>query len=473
MKDLTQGKEATVIFKFAMPMLIGNIFQQLYNMVDSIVVGQYLGREALAAVGASFPIIFSICAMVMGLTIGGSVVISQYFGARQYEKVRRASDTINITLFVSGIVVSLAGWFFSEDLFRLINLPEEIIPDATDYFSTLILTSAIPMFCYNGVAAVLRGIGNSKTPLYFLILSTILNAGLDYLFVAEFGWGIKGAAWATAIATLLSWWATLAYLYRTRSLVRLSLRNLVFDKTVFRESMRIGLPSGVQQTFVGLGGLALMVIVNRFGVNTIAAYTAAGRVDMFVAMPAMNFAAALSGFVGQNIGAGRYERIKRGLNATLIMTNITCVFTTLVMLLFGKQIMHLFVDTGSADSMEVIRIGYEYLVIICSFYFLFCTMFTLNGVMRGAGATLVPMLFTLLGLWFVRVPVAYFLSQTKMAETGIWWSIVVGWVVALAGAYIYYKSGKWMKKDVLHHRRHAPEEDVENPDVSKDFTARI
>jgi putative MATE family efflux protein len=472
MKDLTQGKEASVIFKFAMPMLIGNVFQQLYNMVDSIVVGQYLGRDALAAVGASFPILFSISAMVMGLTIGGSVVVSQYFGAKQYEKVRRASDTINITLFLAGIIVSLVGWYFSEDIFKLIKLPAEIIPDATEYFSVLILTSSVPMFCYYGVAAVLRGIGNSKTPLYFLILSTLLNAGLDYWFVAGLGWGIKGAAWATTIATLLSWWATLAYLYYTRSLVRLSLLNLTFDKTVFRESMRIGLPSGVQQTFVGLGGLALMVIVNQFGVNTIAAYTAAGRVDMFVAMPAMNFAAALSGFVGQNIGAGRYDRIKRGLKATMIMTNITCVLTTLVMLLFGKQIMHLFVDTAAADSVEVIRIGYEYLVIICSFYFVFCSMFTLNGVMRGAGATLVPMFITIFGLWFIRVPVAYFLSQTEMAETGIWWSIVVGWVIGFTGAYIYYKSGKWMKKDVVHHR-HAPEEDVENPDVSKDFTARI
>ncbi|MDR3351270.1 MAG: MATE family efflux transporter [Prevotellaceae bacterium] len=472
MKDLTQGKESSVIFTFAMPMLIGNVFQQLYNMVDSIVVGQYLGREALAAVGASFPILFSISAMVIGLTIGGSVVVSQYFGAKQYENVRRASDTINITLFVAGIIVGLAGWLFSEDIFRLINLPEEIIPDATEYFSILILTCAIPMFCYNGVAAVLRGIGNSKTPLYFLILSTALNAGMDYLFVAEFGWGIKGAAWATTIATLLAWWATLAYLYYSRSLVRLSLLNLRFDKTAFRESMRIGLPSGIQQTFVGLGGLALMVIVNQFGVNTIAAYTAAGRVDMFVAMPAMNFAAALSGFVGQNIGAGRYDRIKRGLKATLIMANITCVLTTLIMLLFGKQIMHLFVDASAPDSMEVVRIGYEYLVIICSFYFVFCSMFTLNGVMRGAGATLVPMFITLFGLWLVRVPVAWLLSRTEMAETGIWWSIVVGWVIGFIGAYIYYKSGKWMKKGVIPHRP-APEEVVENPDVSKDFSARL
>jgi putative MATE family efflux protein len=472
MKDLTQGKEASVIFKFAMPMLIGNVFQQLYNMVDSIVVGQYLGREALAAVGASFPIIFSISAMVIGLTIGGSVVVSQYFGAKQYDKVRRASDTINITLFVAGLVVAFAGWFFAEAIFHLIQLPEAIIPEATEYFSTLMLTSAIPMFCYNGVASVLRGMGNSKTPLYFLILSTVLNAGLDYLFVAEWGWGIKGAAWATAIATLLSWWATLLYLDYTHSLVRLSLSGLQFDKTVFRESLRIGLPSGIQQTFVGLGGLALMMIVNQFGVNTIAAYTAAGRVDMFVAMPAMNFAAALSGFVGQNIGAGRYDRIRKGLRSTLIMTNVTCVITTIIMLLFGKPIMYLFVDASMSDSLEVIRIGYEYLVIICSFYFLFCTMFTLNGVMRGAGATLIPMFITLFGLWVVRVPVAWLLSQTGLGATGIWWSIVVGWAVGLAGAYFYYKSGKWMKKGLIPHT-HVPEQDVEDPNVSKDFTARV
>jgi putative MATE family efflux protein len=472
MKDLTQGKEATVIFKFAIPMLIGNVFQQLYNMVDSIVVGKYVGSNALAAVGASFPIIFSISALAIGLTIGGSVVVSQYFGAKQYDKVRRASDTINITLFVAGIIVGVAGWFFSEDIFKLIDLPDEILADAAEYFALTMITTSIPMFCYNGVASVLRGIGNSKTPLYFLILSTIVNGGLDYVFVAKFGWGIRGAAWATAIATLLSWWATLYYLYHVRSMVRISLLHLRFDKTVFRESLRIGLPSGIQQTFVGLGGLALMVIVNQFGVNTIAAYTAAGRADMFVAMPAMNFAAALSGFVGQNIGAGRFDRIKTGLRATLIMSNATCVVTTIIMLLFGEQIMWLFLDASAANSAEVVRMGKEYLIIICSFYFLFCTMFTLNGVMRGAGATLIPMFITLFGLWFVRVPVAHLLSQTSLGETGIWWSIPAGWLVGLTGAFLYYLSGKWKTKAIIR-RQPVPAQEVENPDASKDFTSRV
>lgn len=472
MQDLTQGKEISVIFKFAMPMLIGNIFQQLYNMVDSMVVGQYLGADALAAVGASFPIIFSISAMVIGITIGGSVVVSQYFGAKQYDSVRRSSDTMAITLFISGLIVGIAGWYFSDAVFVLIGLPEQIIPAASDYFSTLMLTTSVPMFCYHGVASVLRGVGNSKTPLYFLILSAVLNAGLDYLFVAELGWGVRGAAWATAIATLLSWWATLLYLHRIRSLVRLSLRNLTFDKTIFREALRIGLPSGVQQTFVGLGGLALMVIVNRFSVETIAAYTAAGRADMFVAMPAMNFAAALSGFVGQNIGAGRYDRIRRGVRSTLVMSNAVCVVASLLMVFFGEQVMRLFVDASVENSAEVVRIGKEYLIIICSFYFLFCTMFTLNGVMRGAGATLIPMFITLFGLWFVRVPVAWLLSETALGATGVWWSIVAGWAVGLAGAWVYYRSGKWMKKDLIHRRR-VPEQEVENPNISQDFTARI
>jgi putative MATE family efflux protein len=471
MKDLTQGRESSVIFKFAMPMLIGNVFQQLYNMVDTIIVGQYLGEEALAAVGASFPLIFSISAMVIGITIGGSVVVSQYFGAKQYDQVRKTSDTVNIFLFFAAILVGLTGWFFSEDLFRLIRLPEEIIADASEYFSILMLTSAVPMFGYNALAAMLRGIGNSKTPLYFLILSTILNIILDYLFIAGFGWGIKGAAWATTLAIAASWIATLIYLYHTRSIVRLSLFNLNFNKKAFQQSLRIGLPSGVQQTLVGLGGLALMVIVNKFGVSTIAAFTAAGRIDNFIAMPAMNFAAALSGFVGQNIGAGRFDRIKRGLRATLIMSNGVCIIMTILILLFGEQVMLLFVDASLPNSAEVIRIGKEYLIIICSFYFLFCTMFTYNSVMRGAGATFVPMFITLFSLWIIRVPAAYWLSD-QLGEVGIWWAIPVGWLFGYVGAYIYYKSGKWKKKAVVQHEP-TPAQEVENPDVSKDFTARV
>ena len=471
MKDLTKGKESSVIFKFAMPMLIGNVFQQLYNMVDSVIVGNYISNDALAAVGASFYIIFSICALIIGITIGASVVVSQYFGAKQFDKVRLTSDTINIFLFFAAIVISLVGWYFSEDLFRLLGTKEHIIPMATEYFDILILASAVPMFGYNGLAAMLRGVGNSKTPLYFLIISTFLNIVLDYVFVVYFGWGIKGVAWATVIAIAFTWVAMIIYLYRTQSMVRLSLKHLKFDNTIFKQSLRVGLPSGVQQTLVGIGGSVLVVIVNRFDENVLPAFIAAGRVDAFIAMPAMNFAAALSGFVGQNIAVGHFDRIKRGLRSTLILSNLACVIMTALILIFGEDIMRLFVDADVPDSAEVVRIGKEYLLIICSFYFLFCTMFTLNGVARGAGATFIPMFITIISLWFIRVPAAYLLSNT-MGEVGIWWSIPLGWAVGCAGAIIYYLSGHW-KKSAIVHRNPTPEEQVENPDVAKDFTARI
>ncbi len=471
MKDLTQGKESSVIFKFAIPMLIGNVFQQLYNVINSIIVGKYVSTDALAAVGASFYIIFSISALVIGITIGGSVVVSQLFGAKQYDKVRRASDTMNIFLFFAAIAVSILGWFFSEDLFRLMGTKEHIIPMAREYFHISILATTIPMFGYNGMAAMLRGIGNSKTPLYFLAISTLINIALDYLFVLYFGWSVAGVAWATFISISFAWIALYVYLYRTRSMVRVSLRHLIFDRFIFRQSLRIGLPSGIQQTLVGVGGVVLLTIVNRFGDNVLPAYIAAGRVDMFIAMPAMNFAAALSGFVGQNIGAGRYDRVKRGLRATLIMSNATCIALTILIVFFGEHIMRLFVDPSVPNSAEVVAIGHEYLIIICSFYFLFCTMFTLNGVVRGAGATFIPMFITLISLWLVRVPVAHFLSNS-MGETGIWWSIPIGWACGCIGAGIYYLSGRWKKADVIH-KRQAPEKDVENPDVAKDFTARV
>ncbi|MDD2490607.1 MAG: MATE family efflux transporter [Bacteroidales bacterium] len=450
MKDLTQGKEGKQIILFAIPMIVGNIFQQLYNIVDSIVVGKFISSVALAAVGASFPILFTLSALVAGITIGGSVLVAQYYGAKNFHKVKVTSDTLQIFLMVSSVVLTIIFFIFSKPIFKMLSIPEEVLPEAVRYFDIVILTTTLPSFMLFGIAAILRGVGNSLTPIYFTVGSIVLNMVLDLLFVLGLGWGIVGVAWATAISSILAWLALWYHLNkRENNIIRFNLnwKKWEFDWENFKLSLKIGLPSGVQQTLVGLGNMALLGIVSPFGVATLAAYTAAGRVDMFVSMPAMNLAAALSSFVGQNLGAERFDRIRNGLWATLKYSTAICIGLTLMVVFFGDQIMNLFVESGSPHYEEIINTGKEYLVIVTSFYIVFSTMFVINGVTRGAGATFVPMLITTLSLWIIRIPLAYLLSDI-MGPQGIWWSIPAGWTIGCAGSILYYNSGLWKKHRV-------------------------
>jgi putative MATE family efflux protein len=442
MKDLTTGKERTLILQFAAPMLLGNVFQQLYNIVDSIVIGNYIGKEGLAAVGASFPIIFALISMVIGFATGATIIIAQYFGAKKMERVKQTIDTLYIVLFFASIVLSVLGIVMSEQIFRLIQLPEAVLPDATLYFS-IYISGLVFFFGFNGTAAILRGLGDSKTPLYFLIISTLTNIGFDLLFVIVFKWGIAGVAIATIISQGGAFITAILYLNKTHDVVRLTLRKLKFNRQIFRQSLRIGLPSGFQQTFVSIGLIAIVWIVNLFGTDVIAAFSIAMRIDSLAAMPAMNFAAALSTFVGQNLGANKPERVRSGLIATFFMTSLISVAITAIALLFAEDLMGIF-----TDDQNVIAIGSTYLVIVSSFYIIFSTMFLLNGVMRGAGDTIIPMFITLIALWVVRIPVSYFLSK-EIGEVGIWWAIPIGWFLGMLLSWIYYLKGNWKTKAVV------------------------
>ena len=442
MQDLTTGKEGKLIFQFAAPMLLGNVFQQLFSVVDSIVVGNFVGKEALAAVGASFPVIFIMVSMIIGLVMGTTVVISQYFGAKDFVKVKRAIDTMYIYSIVAGIITTIIGIIISEPLLRLLGLPEDIMPQAVQYLK-IYLSGIIIFFGFNGTSAVLRGLGDSKTPLYFLIIATVANIILVLLFVAVFNWGVAGAAYATLIANGLAFALAIYWLNKTHKLIRIAIKGLHFDREIFRQSIRIGLPTGIQQTLVAMGALALMGIVNKFGTNVIAGYSVASRLDSLALIPAMSFSQALSTFVGQNIGANKSDRIRAGLQATLKMSGIVTIVTTIFIVFFGHLVMSLF-----TKDPEVIRLGDQYLTIVSIFYLLFTLMFIYNGVMRGAGDTMIPMFFSLLSLWIIRIPMAYFMSA-KIGPTGIWWAIPAGWLIGLALSFVYYKSGRWKKKAVV------------------------
>jgi len=452
MKDLTQGKELKLITWFALPMLLGNLFQQVYSFTDSAIVGKFVGSEALAAIGASFPLIFILIALAVGVANGINIVISQYYGAKDFDKVKRAIDTMYIFSFLAGILLTIIGILVSRPVFEMINLPEEIMPHALIYFR-IYAGGFVLMFGYYATAAILRGLGDSKTPLYFLIFSTILNIGLDLIFILVWGWGIEGAAIATVIsqgfAFLLGAW----YLRRKGSIINLQFRNFAFDKGVFRTAMRVGLPSGLQQSFVAIGGLLLFWIVKDFGTDVIAGYSAAMRIDSLASLPAMQLAAALSTFVGQNIGANRMDRVRRGYILTWWMSSGMAVAVTLAVVLFRTPLMSLF-----TDDPNVIAAGNDYLVIVCAFYIVFSSMFITNGALRGAGATLIPMFITLISIWVLRIPISYVLSRewTGLGEHGIWWGIPVAWGFGALASYAYYLSGKWKKHVVV-----KPKEDID------------
>lgn len=445
MQDLTKGHEGKQIFYFAIPMLLGNVFQQLYNIVDTIIIGNYIGKEAVAAAGASFPLIFVLVSLAIGITIGINIMIAQYYGAKDIANVKKTIDTAIVFLFFASLLLTIIGLVFSEYIFRLISLPENLIPLAIEYFN-IYAAGLVFMFMYNAVSAILRGLGDSKTPLYFLIISSILNIIFDLVFVLVFNWGISGVAFATVLAQAISFFMAVGYLNRTHKLIRFRVIGLTFDREIFKKSIRIGIPSGLQHTFVALGMMALITIVNTFGTATIAAYSIAMRIDSFVVMPAINLSQALSTFVGQNLGAGKISRIKNGLKYTLIMTSVISILIAVVVYFFGNEIMGVF-----SPDQEVIEIGYTYLIIVSSFYLVFSAMFIINGVLRGAGDTVASMFITLVSLWVLRVPISYLLSQSYGA-VGIWWGIPIAWVFGFVAALIYYRTGRWKSKVVVKER---------------------
>lgn len=443
-KDMTSGQPFKVILAFTIPMLLGNVFQQLYNIVDSVIVGNYVGSEALAAVGASFPIIFLYVAVAMGLGMGGSIVISQYYGAKNEEKVRVSISTTLIVLTVVAIGLSIVGVLTAEPLLRLLNTPQEIIGQSASYLK-IYFAGLVFMFLYNTFSAIYRAIGDSKSPLYFLIIATILNVVLDLLFVVKFDMGVNGVAWATVIAQGVS--ALLCYLYSQAKipLLRFKRADFVYEKEIRKKIMSLGVPAMIQQIVVSLGMMATQGLVNSYGPSIIAGYTAATKIDNLATMPIMNLSMAISTFTAQNIGAGKSERINDGFKSTMAMGVGFSLLITAIIFVFGEQLMNIFVD--SIADIEVIEAGMLYLKIVSLCYILFGIMFISNGVLRGAGDMKMVTLSSLVSLG-TRVISAYALNGVLGFST-IAVAIPIGWFCGMAISTMRFKSGKWKNKTVI------------------------
>ena len=445
MKDLTQGSVFKHLVLFALPMLLGNVFQQLYNVVDSLIVGRLVGVEALAAVGASFPVLFILTSLIMGLTMGMSVVISQFYGAKDLKKVGLAIDSMMIFIIGAGLVVGLIGICSCELIFKLMNIPDEVRSGAVVYFRILI-AGAIFMFSYNGVSAILRGLGDSKTPLYFLMIATSVNIVLDITFIVVFKMGVAGVSLATVISQAVATSGLIIYINTKHKIIKIKFKDWNFDKDIFFKSIKIGLPQGIQQTVVAVSMIAIMSLVGNFGPQTIAGFTVAMRLDSFAMMPIMTLSLTLTSFVGQNVGAGKYDRAKKGYKSALFLSMSSGIILGCVFVFFGKFLAGFFTDDAG-----VILVASQYLATMGGFFWVLAAMFMTNGMLRGAGDAFIPMLLTVTSLIFVRVPVAIYLSREAfgLGSRGIWWGAPIGWCVGFILTFAYYKTGRWKHKAVV------------------------
>lgn len=439
--DMTTGDPKRLILSFALPLLAGNILQQLYNMVDSMVVGNFAARgtDALAAIGTAFPVIFMITSLFMGVGQGATIIISQYYGANDTRGVKRAVDTAYVFLFAVSIPVSIIGILISRPMLILMKAPPEILSMATTYMR-IIFIGTLASFGYNINSGILQGLGDSKRPLLFLAISTVVNIVLDLVFVIVFHWDVAGVAWATIIAQLLSFLFGVYYINKKGDHFKISFKNLEFDREILKESIRIGVPAGAQNLLFSIASMALQGLINGYGSAFMAGFNGANKIDSFAFLPLVSFSAAVTTYVGQNVGAGRMDRVNKGVKSTLWLSTIISVAMAIIVVPLGGVFMRLF----NQDPV-VIDAGVQYLNRVLPFYFLLGAIFILNGALRGAGESFVPMIGSMISMWLARVPAAYILAH-YFGGANLYFSYPIGWVLGIIIAAGYYLKGPWREK---------------------------
>ena len=442
MRDMTQGKALPVIVSFALPMIVSGMLQQCYNIADSVIAGQFAGVDALAAVGVSNPITGLFVSLGTGAGMGASVVISQLFGAKQMKQMKTSVYTAILSIFVMSLVLMLVGAGFSSALTRLMNTPDNIYEDALAYLQ--IYMWGLPfLFLYNIANAVFNALGESKKPLYFLIFSTILNIGLDLLFVAKFHWGVAGVAWATFIAQGLA--AVLAVSVLLLKIRKIPEKGRIFDGGLLGGMSRVGIPTMFQMAVVSIGNLFVQALVNSYGSDFIAGYSAALKINGFFTVVITTLGSAVATFTAQNIGAGKMDRPGQGLRAGMSINFIYVALAVILVFTLGEELIGLFVDDSA--SAQVYDTGVSYLrVVVCSSFF-FIILNNTCAVSRGAGYMIAFTSTTLVDL-VVRVVTAYALSGV-LGSASVYWSVGIGWLVGAVMGVAFYKSGKWKQVQLL------------------------
>ena len=441
-RDFTTGSPMKTIFLFAIPMLIGNIFQQLYSTVDTIIVGNFEGAHAIAAVSASTAIQFLLVSIAMGFTSGMSVVISQVYGARDYERMKRVFSTGFIFVIIVALVLAVVGNIITEPVLALLGTDPSIMPNSVIYLR--IMFSGMPFqFVYNMYASVLRAVGDSKTPLYFLIVAAVTNIILDLVFVATFGMGVAGVALATLISQALSGFLCHLYVGKKVQIFKLGKGEWKLEKELLKPIISYGLPASIQQSVVSLGMLFVQTQINFLGPNMTAAYGVSNRIQNFATMPQMQLAMALSMFAGQNIGAGEEQRAKDGIKATMFMQLIYAGAMFFILPAIAPALIKLF---GLADDAAVMGLATMGLSFMARMVWMFGMFQALNQFHRGVGDTKFSM-FASLCMVTVRVPITIFMVHTlQLGEISIWAGMCTGWGIAFAVNAIRFLTGGWRGK---------------------------
>ncbi|MBS7261356.1 MAG: MATE family efflux transporter [Treponema sp.] len=430
--NMTEGGITGLLIRFSIPMLMGNLFQQLYNIVDSIIVGKLVGADALAAVGVTGPMGFFFFALCNGIGAGGGIVTSQSFGSGDTKNVKSCITNVGYIMIAFSFVVGIAAFFLSGPLLRLLDTPSDIFPEAFIYLRITCI-GLVFVSVYNYISSMLRALGDSKTPLYFLIFSCILNIFLDLLFVKTFGMGVFGAGVATLISQFISGAACIVFAFRTNEYFRLSKADMKVNPEVIRRSVKIGVPLSLQFSLIAISTMALQRVVNTFGAVAVAAFTATSRVEQLIHQPYQTLSAALSTFSGQNFGARKMDRLLKGYRKGMKLMVIFTGLMLLVMQIFAKQITSIFINEP-----EVIEMGAMSLKITSWFYFFLGLIYTVRGVLNGVGDSFFalyngiievigrftfPILMTMIpffGVW------------------GIWWSVGVVWLLSGVTAWGRY-----------------------------------
>lgn len=440
-QDLTKGSIVKAIILFSIPLLIGNLFQQLYNAVDSYVVGNYVGKNALAAVGASTPIINMLIGFFMGISTGAGVVIAQFFGAGDLTKMKKAiHNSIALTL-VMGVVLTVVGLVFNDPILKAIGVPSDVFSEASTYLS-IYFWSLIFVMIYNMGSGILRSVGDSKRPLYFLIFSSVVNIVLDFLFVKYFDFGVAGAGYATLIAQAISAIMVMYVLMKTNDSYKVVLKDIKFDKEILLRIIKIGLPTGFQQSIVSLSNVIVQSYINVYGASIIAGYSVTIKIDGFVTLPLQAFNMAITTFVGQNIGAKKYERVKKGAYITTFLAMVTIGFFVVIMYFFGCDFIALF-----NQEKDVIDAGRLMQLTFLPFYIVLPINQVINGVLRGAGRSAVPMYVMIFSFVFLRQIYLFLVTKVTSDIVYVFLGWPTTWVVCSLIFIVYFFKVQWLPQE--------------------------
>lgn len=448
--DMTVGTPWKKILAFTIPMLIGNIAQQLYNTADSVIVGRFVGDNALAAVGSAGPVYNLLLILFMGIAVGAGVVVSQYFGAKKREELSMAIGNCMTLCVISSLIIMAIGAFAIRPLLVLLSTPDSIIDWCYSYLMILVM-GIIGTTFYNIFTGILRGLGDSTSALIYLLIATGINIVLDILFVAQFDMGVTGVALATIIAQIISAILSFFRLLKLSDTFDLKLKYLKPNKFHTWTIIKLGIPSGITQAIFSMSMLLVQSLTNSFGEQVIAANVIIMRVDGFAMMPNFSFGTALTTYAGQNVGAGKYERVQKGaLQGTVLAMGVTTVLTSLV-LIFGKYLMGIFTETE-----ELVDLSRNLMGIIAGGYIAMSVTQCLQGVMRGAGDTMTPMWISIVNTVLIRVPLAYglvWLTTSPEFPGGryqsLWYSLLITWILGMIITLVCYKIGKWKEKALL------------------------